>query len=100
MQISYDGVQIINDPVGSFFGTALGKYHTRSLMLSVDAMIENGAYKSWWPQPFLNAFNIKINNVSPYGPITPEIKVTYRPCSATLNLRRDRDSWGYFHALH
>ena len=62
LKISFDEQETVDAPIGSFFGSGLGKFDVRSLMLSIDTFIENGAFSSWWPMPFEKSMTVELVN--------------------------------------
>ena len=83
-------------PIGSFFGTRLSKTMVRSLLLSVDAMQDNGAFTSYFPMPMMRNAAITIENHSRM-PITPAISLTFEPSHRLSNNKKE---WGYFSTQH
>lgn len=94
LKMEFDGRQTVEVPVGSFFGTALDKNQGRSLLLSVDTFVENGAFRSWFPMPF--AHSVKISLVGA-GNSDTSISVKWHNDDS---LQKDKNSWGYFSTQH
>jgi len=62
LRVSFDGQESVNAPIGSFFGSGLGKFDVRSLMLAIDTLADNGAFTSWWPMPFTQSVTVSLEN--------------------------------------
>ena len=93
--MEFDGRQTVTQPLGSFFNVALGKFSVRSLLLSVDNLVPNGAFTSWWPMPFSKSFKVSLSRAS--GALV----------EGTISVRwhedkelESRDDWGYFATQH
>src|SRR5690606_5057978 len=63
LQISFDGEQTVDAPVGEFFGSGLGEADVQSLMYAMETG-EDGSYYSWWPMPFLRGATVELVNTS------------------------------------
>jgi hypothetical protein len=63
LQISFDGQQTVDVPVGQFFGSGLGKWRIRSLFTAVDGG-QGGWMSSWWPMPYARSATITLINNS------------------------------------
>ncbi len=62
IQISFDGQQTVNAPLGEFFGTGLGPYPVKALMYGVDPAAKQ--FSAWWPMPYLRGFTVTLYNGS------------------------------------
>jgi hypothetical protein len=63
VEMSFDGQQTVDVPLGQFFGTGLGKWQIRSLFDGVDGG-QGGWLSSWWPMPYLDRATITLVNDS------------------------------------
>lgn len=95
LNIEFDDQQTVSQPLGSFFGVALGKFTVRSLLLSVDNLAPNGAFTSWWPMPFSKSFKLSLS------------RSTGATVSGTMSVKWHQDdsfkpigNWGYFATQH
>lgn len=97
IQISFDGQQTVDVPLGQFFGTGLGKWQIRSLFDGVDGG-QGGWLSSWWPMPYMDSATIRLVNGSQHaiGPATAQITSAADQEWAT-ELGPDGHA-GYFHA--
>ncbi|HEY3871692.1 MAG TPA: DUF2961 domain-containing protein [Actinocrinis sp.] len=95
IEISFDGVQTVNAPLGEFFGSATDT-ETRSLMSSIDARA-GGQLTSWWPMPYGSNYSITIDNTSSQPLTAGQVSVT---TAADPKWATDLASGaaGYFHA--
>lgn len=97
VQMSFDGQQTVDVPLGQFFGTGLGKWQIRSLFDGVDGG-QGGWLSSWWPMPYMDTATITLVNNSQH---------TIDQSTAQITSALD-DEWGaglgpsghagYFHA--
>jgi hypothetical protein len=97
VEISFDGQQTVDVPLGQFFGTGLGKWQIRSLFDGVDGG-QGGWLSSWWPMPYMDSATITLVNNSQH---------TIDQATAQITSALD-DQWGtglgpaghagYFHA--
>jgi hypothetical protein len=88
--LEFDGHQTVNQPIGSFFGASLGKNDVRTLLISVDSLGINGAFKSWFPMPFSNSFKLSLKQ-SP-GNVGGTVTVSWHKDP----IFKETDNWGYF----
>ncbi|MGC5614947.1 DUF2961 domain-containing protein [Georgenia sp. Z1491] len=63
VQMSFDGVQTVDAPLGEFFGSGLGEAEVRALMYSMETE-DDGSYYSWWPMPYAESVTIDLVNGS------------------------------------
>ncbi len=63
LQISFDGEQTVDAPVGEFFGSGLGEAEVRSLMYAMEDT-DDGSYRAWWPMPFARDAEVRLVNAS------------------------------------
>lgn len=61
IHLKYDGKETVSQPIGSFFGIALGKFDVRSLLQSVDTFVDNGAFTSRFPMPFSKSMELSLS---------------------------------------
>jgi hypothetical protein len=97
IEISFDGQQTVDVPLGQFFGTGLGKWQIRSLFDGVDGG-QGGWLSSWWPMPYRDRATITLVNGSQHtiGQATAQITAAPDPEWAA-ELGPDGHA-GYFHA--
>lgn len=93
VSLSFDGKDTVsNVPLGALFGTAMTKSNVRSLMMSVDSLIDNGAWTSYFPMPFSKSATLTLNN-GDSSPLNATIDAVVQPCSGSVPSDSD---WGYF----
>lgn len=96
LMLEFDGQQTVSQPLGSFFGVALGKFGVRNLLMSVDDLASNGAFTSWWPMPFSKSFKLSLSRLTtllePAEPIEGTVSVKWHH-EKTFKSTND---WGYF----
>ena len=63
LQLSFDGQQTVDAPVGEFFGSGLGEADVQSLMYAMDTA-DDGAYTAWWPMPYQRGAVLELVNDS------------------------------------
>ncbi|WP_405160671.1 DUF2961 domain-containing protein [Nocardia sp. NBC_01499] len=61
LQIRFDGHDLVDSPVGEFFGAGLGPVDVRSLMFASSAQ-PGGWSSSWWPMPFARDAVVTLRN--------------------------------------
>lgn len=96
IRVSFDGSQLVDAPVGEFFGSARGEFDVRSLMSTVDIR-KDGWYRSWWPMPYRTGAVVSLYNGSNLRVNTAEWAVTSAP-DARWATDLANGSAGYFHA--
>ncbi len=98
LQVSFDGQQTVDAPVGEFFGSGLGERDVAALMYSMST--EDGeAYRSWWPMPFGSRATVKLVNTSDQTLTAGSASVSYAPDSTlTAGLVGTAPTLGYFRA--
>ncbi|MGO1740099.1 MAG: DUF2961 domain-containing protein, partial [Actinomycetaceae bacterium] len=98
VQMSFDGVQTVDAPLGEFFGSGLGEAEVRALMYAMDTA-EDGSYFSWWPMPYAESVTIDLVNGSDQTLTDGNAWVTTHADPAVADqLTGDDPSIGYFHA--
>jgi hypothetical protein len=100
LTLSFDGQETVNAPVGSFFGSGLGKFDVRSLMLSIDTMMDNGPFTSWWPMPFTQSTTVGLVNKG-NGTVHGSVDLVWADWADPSSCSADASSggnatWGYF----
>ncbi|KAL4895189.1 hypothetical protein BDV59DRAFT_200434 [Aspergillus ambiguus] len=91
LRITFDNHETVHAPIGSFFGSPLGKFDSRSLMFSIDTFVENGAFTSWWPMPFKKEMSVELTN-SAGEAVEGSINLLW----AEWEDGSPRADWGYF----
>lgn len=94
LRLTFDGQTTVDSPIGPFFGSGLGKFDVRSLMLSIDTLGDNGAFTSWWPMPFSKSVAVDLVNQAG-EPVQGSIDLTWAPWASG-----SKAPWGYFAANH
>lgn len=94
IHMEFDGRTTVNLPLGSFFDVALGKNDVRSLLLSVDSLVENGAFTSWFPMPFSDSFKMSLTRTSTGQPVPGSVSVRWHKQDLPAK------GWGYFSTEH
>ncbi|MGC5629253.1 DUF2961 domain-containing protein [Georgenia sp. Z1344] len=98
VQMTFDGVQTVDAPLGEFFGSGLGEAEVRALMYAMDTE-DDGSYWSWWPMPFAESATIDLVNGSTQTIETGSATVTSHADPAIADqLTGDDPSIGYFQA--
>ena len=96
LTLEFDGHQTVAQPLGSFFGVALGKFGVRSLFLSVDNLAPNGAFSSWWPMPFSKSFKLSLSRPGSGTPVDGTISVKWHED----NSLKSANDWAYFNTQY
>lgn len=78
LRIAFDGRQLVDSPVGEFFGTGFAVEPVRSLMFGVDAS-PGGWYSAWWPMPYLAGATVTLHNGSTTAVTGVRAEVTAAP---------------------
>ncbi|KAF2095799.1 hypothetical protein NA57DRAFT_78579 [Rhizodiscina lignyota] len=97
IEMEFDGKQTVSQPIGSFFGVALGKSDVRSLLLSVDTFMENGAFTCWFPMPFSKSTKISLSRSG--KPVSANISVNWHEDQKFQSNHCSKE-WGYFSTQH
>lgn len=99
IEISFDGQQTVNVPLGQFFGTGLGKWQIRSLFDGVDGG-QGGWLSSWWPMPYQDQATITLVNDSQQTISQATAQVTAAPDDEWASELGPAGHAGYFHATY
>ncbi|GAA0958394.1 hypothetical protein GCM10009554_70560 [Kribbella koreensis] len=95
IQVTVDGRQRVDAPLGEFFGSGLGENDVRSLFFVMDP---DGWYQSWWPMPYLTRATVKLVNTTQYQLSAGQAEVTdARNVKAAADLLTGKT--GYFTAI-
>lgn len=82
LQIEFDGLTMVDSPLGEFFGAGLGANHVRSLMFAATPR-SNGSISlsCWWPMPFARNAHISLVNTTadPVSGIDTDVVTTPDP---------------------
>ena len=97
VQISFDGQQTVDVPLGQFFGTGLGKWQIRSLFDGVDGG-QGGWLSSWWPMPYMDRATITLVNNSQQTIGQATAQITSAPDQEWATKLGPAGHAGYFHA--
>ncbi|MGO1561404.1 MAG: DUF2961 domain-containing protein, partial [Actinomycetaceae bacterium] len=98
VQMTFDGVQTVDAPLGEFFGSGLGEADVRALMYSMETG-DDGWYTSWWPMPFAESATIDIVNTSTQTVEVGSATVTSHADAAIADqLTAENPTIGYFQA--
>src|SRR5207253_10071247 len=81
LQISFDGQQTVDTPLGEFFGSGFGRYKVRSLFYGIDPD-PSGYFSSWWPMPYRQSATITLVNNSTTPITNGEALVTAAPAAS------------------
>ena len=95
IEISFDGTQTVNAPLGEFFGSASDSV-TRALMSSINAHTA-GTLTSWWPMPYGSGYAITVVNGSSQALPASQVAVT-TAAGAQWASDLAAGAAGYFHA--
>ncbi|MEA2385978.1 MAG: hypothetical protein QOJ22_152 [Thermoleophilaceae bacterium] len=88
VEMTFDGRQTVNAPLGELFGSGLPA-RVRSLLTSADT---DGVFNAWWPMPFRSRAVVRVRGA---GSATLEASVSQAP---GLPEALGRGQAGYFHA--
>src|SRR5690606_12192234 len=98
LQISFDGEQTVDAPVGEFFGSGLGETEVRSLMYAMEDT-DDGSYWSWWPMPYARSAEVRLVNDSEVELTAGDASLSWpRDLANARALRGPDPSLGYFRA--
>ncbi|WP_298326106.1 DUF2961 domain-containing protein [Haloactinopolyspora sp.] len=98
LQISFDGEQTVDAPVGEFFGSGLGETEVRSLMYAMEDT-DDGSYWSWWPMPYARSAEVRLVNDSEVELTAGDASLSWTRDPANARALRGPDpSLGYFQA--
>ncbi len=65
LQIEFDGQNMVDSPVGEFFGAGLGANDVRSLMFATSPQPDGSvSLSAWWPMPFASSARIALANTT------------------------------------
>ena len=95
VQISFDGHQMVNAPLGEFFGDGLGLYPVKALMYGVDPASKQ--FSAWWPMPYLHSFTVTLYNGSSETLSNGSSAVTSAPDPTVATGLSPAGQTGYFH---
>jgi hypothetical protein len=95
LRISFDGEQMVDSPLGEFFGSGLGEYNVKSLFFSMDTDAE-GWYSSWWPMPYGKSAKIELYNGSEQAISAGKAEVTYEKSGKWAKALGPKPTSGYF----
>jgi hypothetical protein len=95
LRISFDGEQMVDAPLGEFFGSGLGEYNVKSLLFAMDTAAD-GWYSSWWPMPYKMFAKIELYNGSKQEITAGEAKVTFEMSGHWAKELSKEGKSGYF----
>lgn len=96
LRISFDGRQLVDSPLGEFYGTGLGFYPVRALMFGVDT--DSKWLSSWWPMPYRGSLRVELYNGSDVPIHGARSKVTTARDHRWARALRPGGTTGYFRA--
>lgn len=96
LQVSFDGVQTVDAPLGEFFGAGLGFYDVRSLFFAVDT--GSNWLSSWWPMPYRSRASVTLVNDSEVDIEASDVEVSWARHSETAQGLSPKGDLGYFRA--
>jgi hypothetical protein len=65
LQIEFDGRQMVDSPVGEFFGAGLGADRVQSLMFATIPQPDGSlSLAAWWPMPFARTAHVALINAT------------------------------------
>lgn len=97
LQITFDGQQTVDAPVGEFFGSGLGEYPVGSLFSAMETT-EDGSYTSWWPMPYASTATVELVNDSDVAVEGGDATVASAPDARWTEALASSGDGGYFHA--
>jgi hypothetical protein len=97
LRISFDGLRIIDAPLGEFFGSGLGPSRVRSLMFAMDGG-DFGAATAWWPMPFARSAQVAIDNASRTPIVIGDLDLRWARDERWVGALGAHGAAGYFHA--
>lgn len=96
LQISFDGQQTVDAPLGQFFGSGLGGAQVQSLMVAVNPATHT--LSAWWPMPYAQSATVALYNGSSQILVGGTASVTSAPAPGEGQALGPGGSDGYFHA--
>ncbi|KAK4092260.1 hypothetical protein Purlil1_3513 [Purpureocillium lilacinum] len=100
ISLTFDGNETVSHvPLGAFFGASLAKGLTRSLLLSVDSLIPNGAWTSYFPMPFSDSASLTLTRGDGPSPLNATVDAIVQPC-AGASPGPPSSAWGRFSVQH
>lgn len=98
VRITADGEQMVDAPLGEFFGAGLSRAEVRAMYFAMDADPE-GYFTSWWPMPYRQTLTVELVNESSVDVTTGTAWLsTSREGSIGGQLAGASPSIGYFQA--
>ncbi|MBD0378782.1 DUF2961 domain-containing protein [Paenibacillus sedimenti] len=98
IQISFDGRNTVDAPIGEFFGSGLGEYPVRSLFFAMDTS-EDGWYSAWWLMPYRETAAVTLINHSSQTIRSADAEVASAPGHQWAKELSPHGNSGYFTAL-
>ena len=95
IRISFDGGQLVDAPLGEFFGSSEYEGNVRSLMTGTDPGL-SGRLSAWWPMPYASGATVTLYNAGPVALSGVTSQVTAAPCSVCAS-QLANGTIGYFH---
>ncbi len=96
VRISFDGHRTVDAPLGQFFGSGLGVYPVKALMMAMNPRAHT--LSSWWPMPYRHSARITLYNGSRHAISKARTQVTSQSRKAELQALGPGGHDGYFHA--
>jgi D-arabinan exo alpha-(1,3)/(1,5)-arabinofuranosidase (non-reducing end) len=97
IRIRFDGRRTVDAPLGEFFGSGLGEYDVRALMMAMDTA-EDGWYSSWWPMPYGRSAEVELVNGSDQTISQADSRIVHARDRDVEDELEDDGGLGYFHA--
>ena len=81
LQIEFDGQNMVDSPLGEFFGAGLGSDNVRSLMFAATPQPGALSLSAWWPMPFAHTAHVTLVNTTgdPVAGIDTDVVTTPDP---------------------
>ncbi|KAJ6442269.1 Non-hemolytic phospholipase C [Purpureocillium lavendulum] len=99
LSLTFDGKKTVSQvPMGAFFAASLAKGLTRSLLLSVDSLVPNGAWTSYFPMPFSESASLTLMS-GDGSPLNATVDAVVQPCSGSAPAP-GASAWGRFSVQH
>ena len=95
IRISFDGSQLVDAPLGEFFGSSQYDGNVRSLMTGMDPGV-SGWLSAWWPMPYASGATVTLYNGGSVPLTGVTSQVTAAPC-AVCGTQLANGTIGYFH---
>lgn len=98
VRISFDGHRTVDAPLGQFFGSGLGMYTVKALMMGMNPGTHT--LSSWWPMPYRSSARVMLYNGSKHAISSASAQITSQTRKEELQGLGPHGHDGYFHATY